>query len=331
MSNSVARKVTPQLCHTDRYGDCVSPVRRLQPGDIDHVVESVAVSFASDAARNALVNSVISREGLAESFAATHDATWVAESDGRLTGHLHGTLLESSDHGRGIWVGPDGVSFDDLDTLAALYREAGARWIGEGALEHYVWTLDHPDSTGPWYEMGFARMHLRGVLALDTPRHTLFTEGYSIRRGAPDDLDLAVELDAELDFAQHLGPSFSIGHDHSSKREDLLEALEDPEVHHYVVERGGVGVAQCLTFPLPSIRGSFEDTLHLSAVTVREGHRGRGVATAMVDVALNDALGAGFGHVETNWRVTNRQAANHWRHYGFTPTYVRLHRTIGTF
>jgi len=331
MSNSVARKVTPQLWHTDRYGDYVSPVRRLEPGDIDHVVESVAVRFATDAARNSLVNPVISHEGLAEAFASTNDATWVAERDGHITGHLHGALLENSDHGRGIWVGPDGVSFDDVDTLAELYGEAGTRWIGEGALEHYVWTLDHPDVTGPWYDMGFARMHQRGVLVLDVPRRALLAEGYSIRRGGADDLDLAVELDAELDAAQHLGPSFSIGHDHSSKRDDLLEALEDPEVHHYVIERDGVGVAQCLTFPLPPIRGSFDDTLHLSAVTVREGHRGRGIATAMVDIALNDASAAGFGHVETKWRVTNRRAANHWRHYGFTPTYVRLHRTIGTF
>jgi hypothetical protein len=34
--------------------------------------------------------------------------------------------------------------------------------------------------------------------------------------------------------------------------------------------------------------------------------------------------------VETNWRVTNRRAANFWLRYGFRPTYVRLHRTIGS-
>ncbi len=49
----------------------------------------------------------------------------------------------------------------------------------------------------------------------------------------------------------------------------------------------------------------------------------------MVDAALRDALNAGFEFVETNWRVTNRRARNFWLDYGFAPTYVRLHRTIG--
>ena len=54
-----------------------------------------------------------------------------------------------------------------------------------------------------------------------------------------------------------------------------------------------------------------------------------GVGTAMVDAALANARAAGFAYVETNWRVTNRRARNFWLDFGFEPTYVRLHRTIG--
>jgi ribosomal protein S18 acetylase RimI-like enzyme len=138
-----------------------------------------------------------------------------------------------------------------------------------------------------------------------------------------------VALDDELDAVQRVGPSFAIGLDHSSKRDDLIETLEDPEVHHYIVECGDRAVAQCITFPLPHRRGSFEHTLHLSAVTVDAQHRHLGVGTAMVDAALRDARNADFEYVETNWRVTNRRARNYWLDYGFEATYVRLHRTIG--
>ena len=165
----------------------------------------------------------------------------------------------------------------------------------------------------------------RWVLIHDHP----LPDGYCVRRGAARDLASAVELDAALDDSQRLGPSF-FAEARSSSRDELAETLADPEAHHYLVERGGAAVAQCITFPLPARRGSFDMSLHLSAVAVRPDDRGRGVATAMIDTALAHAAAAGFTHVETNWRVTNRRAQRFWRTYGFAPTYVRLHRTIGT-
>jgi GNAT superfamily N-acetyltransferase len=252
----------------------------------------------------------------------------VAEDDGRIVGHLYGALLEDETYGQGVWVGPDGASFNDVDVLGDLYETAGAAWIDSGALEHYVWTLDDNSTTDGWHEMGFARMHRRGVAALPRPLTHRFPDGYALRRGGVDDFELAVALDDELAAAQRLGPSFSTA-PQSSSREDLAETLADSETHHYVVERSGVAVAQCITFPLPTRRGSFDASLHLSAVTVRPEHRHRGVATAMVDRAFTDAVDAGFTHAETNWRVTHRRAQRFWTAYGFEATYVRLHRTIG--
>ena len=283
-----------------------------------------------DAALQPLVNPVLETGFLAESLLHAAELTWVAERDGELCGHLFGAHLESESYGNGVWIGRDGASFDDTDVLSELYSVAGAKWIEHGALEHYIWTLDDVTSRQPWYELGFARMHLRGVLALHGQRESDLPEGYSLRRGGVNDIELAVALDDELDAVQKSGPSFSIGLDHSSKRDELLETLAEPDVHHYVVNFEGAGVAQCITFPLPPRRGSFDNTLHLSAVTVSSEHRHRGVGTAMIDAALNDAATHGFNYVETNWRVTNRHAQRYWLRFGFEPTYVRLHRTIGS-
>jgi ribosomal protein S18 acetylase RimI-like enzyme len=304
-------------------------VRQLEAGDVEAIVSRIVDRLARDATVQPLVNPSISTQHLADSLHQAIDQIWVAEHDGALVGHLYGALLESESYGNGVWIGPDGASFDTTDILSDLYSAAGAIWIERGALEHYVWTIDDIASTQPWYEMGFARMHMRGVLRLEErPPHTL-PEGYDLRRGGLDDIEIAVALDDELDAVQRIGPSFSIGLDHSSKRDDLIETLDDPVVHHYIVERDGDAVAQCITFPLPHRRGSFERTLHLSAVTVDAPHRRLGVGTAMVDAALAHARDAGFEFVETNWRVTNRRARNYWVGYGFEATYVRLHRTIG--
>ena len=308
----------------------MTTVRSLESSDVDGVVQRIVARLGDDAALQPLVSPTLDTELLAESLQHAVEQTWVAERDGELCGHLFGAILESESYGNGVWIGPDGASFDDTDVLSELYSVAGARWIEHGALEHYVWTLDDVTSRQPWYDLGFARMHLRGVLALVGPRPSSVPEGYAVRRGGVDDIDVAVALDDELDAVQKSGPSFSIGVDHASKRDELLETLADPEVHHYVVDYDGAAVAQCITFPLPPRRGSFDETLHLSAVTVSSEHRRRGVGTAMINAALNDAAAAGFNYVETNWRVTNRHAQRYWLRYGFEPTYVRLHRTIGS-
>jgi len=305
-------------------------VRPLEPRDVDAVVARVRDRLRSDARRNPLLSTDFSDEHFARALTDAMDQTWVLDDNDRVTGHLYGALLESTEYGNGAWIGPDGVSFDDTDELAALYATAGADWIAQGALEHYAWVFDDPLDTAPWYELGFARMHVRGVMSLSEERPHRLPSSYSIRRGGPDDLQLALAIDETLDEAQRLGPSFSISFEHTARADEMLEALEDDEVHHYVVEHAGRGVAQCLTFPLEARRGSFDHTLHVSAVAVVPGHEHRGVARALVDHALNDAFVAGFRHVETNWRVTNRRASTFWVRYGFRPTYVRLHRTIGS-
>jgi ribosomal protein S18 acetylase RimI-like enzyme len=304
-------------------------VRRLESHDVDHVVRRVKERLSLDAGRHELVNANFSEQHFAEALAHAMSQTWVAEDAGAIVGHLYGALLESPEYGRGAWVGPDGVSFDSPEVLDALYANAGLAWIENEAIEHYAWIFDDAVDTSPWYELGFARMHARGVLALRGPREEAWPLGYSLRLGGPADLEVALELDHILDDAQQRGPSFALFVEHASRPEEMLDTLEDPDVRHYVVEYEGAAVGQCITFPLDPRRGSFDDTLHISALAVRPEHEHRGIAQALVRRALNDALTAGFRYAETNWRVANHRAAQFWLRYGFQITYVRLHRTIG--
>jgi ribosomal protein S18 acetylase RimI-like enzyme len=305
-------------------------VRHLESRDIDQVVTRVHERLAADAQRNGLLNARFSNNNFAAALRDATNQTWVAEESGVVVGHLFGALLDSPEYGRGAWVGPDGVSYERPAVLDALYAAAGADWIERQAIEHYAWVFDEPADTNPWYELGFARMHVRGVLALSAPDRGALPAGYVLRRGGSADLELALELDRVLDEAQQRGPSFALFVEHASRPDEMLEMLEDPDVRYYVVEHEGVGVAQCLTFGLETRRGSFDDALHLSALSVRPDHEHRGVARALVDSALADAVDDGYRYVETNWRVTNHRAAAFWLRYGFRPTYVRLHRTIGS-
>ena len=170
----------------------------------------------------------------------------------------------------------------------------------------------------------------RGTLALSKVTPLSLPNGYTIRRGSLDDLDAAIELDLIIQRAQEQGPSFSLNFPNSQQRNEWTETLEDPDVTHLFVESNGLPIAQCATFALPQRLGSFPETVHLSAVSVRDDHQRRGIARAMVSFALHHARSQGFIYGETNWRVTNRYAAHYWTNFGFTPTYTRLQRRVGT-
>ena len=305
-------------------------VRKLLPRDINDVVTRIVGRLRDDAEKNELINPAVSVDLLRRALATSTSSTWVAHDEGRVVGHLYGALLEHAGYGTGAWIGPDGVSFDDDDVLASLYAAAGQEWISEGARNHFVWTLDDPSTTSAWIDLGFSKMHARGMMALRRGQHQL-SDDYVLRRGTIDDLELALQLDDELDHAQSQGPSFAIGLSTAAQRDDWTETLTDPESNHYVVDHRGTGVAQCVTFALTTQRSTFDKTIHLSAVVVRNEHRRRGVASAMIDAALNDAMEQGFEYGETIWRVSNRQATHYWSNFGFETTYVRLHRTIGPF
>src|ERR1017187_4895291 len=155
----------------------MTTVRQLEPNDVEAVVTRICDRLARDAENQPLVNPPISTHLLSDSLREATDQTWVADHDGVIVGHLYGAMLESETYGNGVWIGPDGASFDTTDILSDLYSAAGARWIEHGALEHYVWTIDDIASTQPWYEMGFARMHMRGVLRLDDRHDHILPDG----------------------------------------------------------------------------------------------------------------------------------------------------------
>jgi ribosomal protein S18 acetylase RimI-like enzyme len=299
-------------------------VRALGRADLPSVAARVGSRLTRDAKENSLINPSFRPEEFEGALFRATDQTWVAKSNGRIVGHLFGALLDSSEYGLSAWIGPDGVSFDSDDVLTALYREANSSWSSRGAQEHFVWAFDADADTRPWCDLGFRAVSRRGVMPLsDTPSETLST-GYVLRRGGADDLELAVVLDQVIDEAQ--SPDITLSAPETARAE-WRELLEDDEVTHYIVEFEGEGVAQCVTYPLSARRGSYDRTVHVSAVAVLPEHQHHGVARAMVATAMHDAQKSGDEYAETNWRVTNERAHTFWRRYGFRPTYVQLRRT----
>jgi hypothetical protein len=104
-------------------------------------------------------------------------------------GHLCASFLSNDVFGNGAWVSPDGVSFDSLDVLAAMYAHMGSKWREADVREHFVWTHHVPNRIAAWQELGFHLMHRRGSLRLDSVSLGDTTPEFTLRRGTASDID----------------------------------------------------------------------------------------------------------------------------------------------
>jgi ribosomal protein S18 acetylase RimI-like enzyme len=302
-------------------------VRTLWASDADAVVERIVGQLEDDASRQPLVNAHVDREVLRSSILRATASTWVALDQGNVVGHLYAAVLSDPAHPLAAWTGPDGASFDDEGILHELVDSGRATWRRAGATQHFSWTLFDDERIDPWRALGYQSLSVRGVMRLEGRVPRLLPAGMVVRAATNADLDRALELDHVIDVAQGDSDT-TIQKDPSATRRELIELLGDPEVSHSVVEFNGRVLAQAVAFAVPSRRGSFDKTLHLSEVVVDPDAQGHGVATAMIDDVLDHARRDGFEYVEAQWRVTNERAATFWPRYGLTPTYVRLASTL---
>lgn len=310
---------------TDGYPEPMVHVRPFDPRDTDAVVARVRTQLLDAHAREPFINDAFDDIGFADALRAQHAPMWVALRDGKVVGHLYGALLHDA-RGTSAWIGPDGVSFDGPDVLAALYAEAGNNWFQRGAHEHWVWIPNRDDAFLPWSELGFAKEHRRGVARLRDVASVAMPASYRVREGGVGDLDVARELDAILDEAQREGPNFLFAE--AAPGEGITDTLDDPEVRLHVLERDDEVLGQCVTYPLDVRRGSFEGVVHLSGVVVRDEFRRRGLGGAFVAKVLSTLRDEGASYVEVHWRVANHDAQRFWQERGFHATFTRLRRVL---
>ncbi len=295
--------------------------------DVDAVLERAHRQIASDAASNPLINPTFDVDALRNALLGSPEPTWVLERDGEITAHLYAALLQGGGE-LAAWTGPDGSSSEDNGDLTTLVEFASTHWRDRGARHHFVWCSAQHEHVTRWRDMGYTAFSTRGALVLSRERARGRRDEYVVRRAERRDLPVAYDLDEQLDRAQGDAPERRTPSERRAIRRDLRDTLLDPDNNHLVLEIEGRVVAQCVTFRAPARRGSYPNTVFLSEVAVDQNFRRRGVARHLVDHALSLARDDGFEFCETQWRLSNREAALFWSAYGFTATYQRLQRAL---
>ncbi len=315
-------------CYTrNNYVWLMIEVRPLGPGDAALVVDRIVKRLDDDATISQFVNPIGEKTLLLETLLLATRSTWIAEENGAIMGHLFAAVLEDSREPTTAWTGPDGFSYEDPGVLDRLLEGASPQWRRAHVERHAVWVLDVPERTAPWTERGYERFSIRGVMALVPKKVTSLSASMSLRAATRRDLGRILALDRVIDRAQG-ERSKAWSKNRRTTRREMLTLLEDPEVEHVLVESNHRVLAQAITFPQATQRGSFDHTLHLSEVAVDRAVQGRGIARAMLDEVLDRARVRGFDYVEAQWRVSNHQANSFWLNYGLTPTFVRLQHSL---
>ena len=210
---------------------------------------------------------------------------------------------------------------DDAEAVRDAYAAESPGWPPL----HFAIVAPVPDALEPWYRLGFAQMHVYGVRASGGERFD--AAGVTVRRGGPDDLEMALRLDTLIYEQQAASPSWSSYRpDPERWRADWEETLAAGDVAYFVAERDGEPVGHATVVPDQEDDGA----LHLASTAVVPEARGGGVGLALTTHALAHAAERGYPRLRTNWRATNLVASRYWPARGFAISRIRLVRRVPT-
>ena len=126
---------------------------------------------------------------------------------GERVGRLVASLREDDVRGRYAWSALEDHGLAPRQE-PALYRQlyvaVAPTWVDAGHLDHYVVVPADEALLGAWYSLSFAQQQVHGALALE-PVQVPEPEGFGLRLGGPEDLDIVMEL-AFVIYDHQAGP-----------------------------------------------------------------------------------------------------------------------------
>jgi GNAT superfamily N-acetyltransferase len=245
---------------------------------------------------------------------------------GERVGRLLAVLQEDDLRGRHAWSALDdhGLARDEQAIVyRELYSVAGSAWVDAEFLDHYVVVPAERDVLDAWYSLSFAQQQVHGARALEPVARPEPT-GFTLRRGGPDDIELAMALAYVIYDYQARAPTWAgvPAPDEAETRFSYAEYLALPTVTYFLAERDGVPLGHL------ALEDQGDGVVYLSVAATVPEERGSGVGTALTNLALGWAYDNGSGTCITDWRSANLLSSRFWTRKGFRPTPYRLFRSI---
>jgi GNAT superfamily N-acetyltransferase len=251
----------------------------------------------------------------------------VALQGSRLVGFLWGLVIPEF-LGKRTAYSPEWANAAELEESRRIYEEmyAGlaARWVAGECFTHAVTLLAHDrQGIGGWQWLGFGLANVDGVRAL-RPVEGGAAE-VDIRRAGVQDARAATALVAALERHVAAAPIFWIhelacGEDWLRQPANALWlAYKGEEVVGFIGLEPGHGDG------CEIVQG--EDTAGISGAFTQESARGKGIATALLNRALEWAQAQGYARCAVDFETMNVPAVRFWMKW-FDPVCYSLVRCI---
>ena len=255
-----------------------------------------------------------------------------ALADGRLAGFLLSRIVTPRVE-RMAWV-PDcghGVSLSDGGaTYREMYATISRQWVDEGCLAQSVSIQVHDRvAVEAWFSLGF------GLTWVDTLRGLEPATGASneveIRTASED--DRAVLLPLQIEMERHLvSPPTSLVYPEDPETHARQSWAKEPVETTWLALRGTDAIGFLAGEPPgggnPVMARAGERTAGIGGAFVREDARNRGVATALLNRALEWARSEDYEPFAVDFESANVAANRFWLGKGFRPVVHTVLRRI---
>jgi len=248
----------------------------------------------------------------------------------RLVGFLTSWLMPSFRGKRSVYS-PEWANGAEPGDSQRIYEEMYSRiaadWVAERYVAHYISLFpDDPEALRTWKWLGFGLVTIDALRGVD-PIQGDFPQ-VQIRRAGMQDIEQVMELDAALWLHTRSSPDFLV---QERKDRGYYEAwLQDPENVFWLADRSGEPAAFMSLGPANDDVCTIivdEKTTSIYGAFTKEGVRGQGIATALLEHALKWAREAGYERCAVDFEPMNIIGARFWLRY-FKPVCVSLFRQI---
>jgi len=239
---------------------------------------------------------------------------------GRLVGFLGGWLMPAF-RGKRAAFSPEWANAADLEDSRRIYEEMythlAASWVADGYATHLISLLvNDRDGMDGWRWLGF------GMIAGDAVRDLRPVPGreasVDIRRARPQDLDQVTMLNEALCQYLVASPTF-LADAEERERGDYEAWLQDPDKAIWLAYHGAEAVAYLELGPASDDASTIiydEKTTGITGAFTGKEVRGRGIATALLNRALEWARAQGYERCAVDFEPMNPLAARFWlRHF----------------
>ncbi len=248
----------------------------------------------------------------------------------RLVGFLTGWQMPSF-RGKRSTYSPEWANAADLEESQRIYEEMysqlAAVWVADKYVAHYI-SLFPNDVTAlrAWHWLNFGMVSVDAIRGLDSIQ--VYDENVSIRRAELQDLEQVMELHEALWQYMKGTPVFLL----TEKRDRSYheEWLRNPDKVVWLAYWNEEPVAFMRVGPADDEVCTIiydEKTTSIYAAFTKEKVRGKGIATALLDHALQSARAAGYERCAVPFEPMNLLGTRFWLKY-FNPVCLTVLRHI---